>query len=83
MKSVEIDGGFSVYPNPVKELLYVKASGDISEFHIYNFVGQKIHSEKNTSKTPQLNVAHLPSGNYMLQLIYKNGNSSSVRFIKE
>ncbi|MBW8361346.1 MAG: T9SS type A sorting domain-containing protein [Kaistella sp.] len=83
VKSVEIDEGLSVYPNPVKDLLYVKSSGEISEFHVFNFVGQKIHSQKNTSKTPQLNVTNFPSGNYMLQLIYKNGNSSSVRFIKE
>lgn len=83
VKSVEIDSGLSVYPNPVKDILHIKAAGDVSEFRVFNLAGQKIHSKKNTSKTPQLDVSDLPTGNYLLQLIYKNGNATSVRFIRE
>jgi hypothetical protein len=83
VKSVEIDGGFSVYPNPVRDNLYVKSAKDIAEFHVFNMVGQKVYSEKNNSITPQLNISNLSKGNYMLQMIDKNGNASSVKFIKE
>lgn len=83
VKSVEIDGGLSVYPNPAKDYLYVKSAKDASEFHIFNMAGQKVYSEKNSLKNPQLNVSNLPKGNYILQIINKNGNAASVKFIKE
>lgn len=83
VKSVEIDGGLSVYPNPVKDDLYVKSARDVSEFHVFNMAGQKIYSQKNTSKTPQLTVSNLPKGVYILQMVDKDGNVKSTRFIKE
>lgn len=83
VKSVEIDGGTSVYPNPVKDQLYVKSANDIVELHVFNMVGQKIYSQKNSVKNPQLNVSALAKGNYILQMIDKNGNSTSTRFIKD
>lgn len=84
VKSVEIDGtNFSVYPNPAKDYLYVKSAKDASEFHIFNRVGQKIYSQKNNSKKPQLSVSNLPKGNYILQMIDKDGNARSAQFIKE
>jgi len=83
VKSVEIDGGLSVYPNPVKDDLYVKSAREVSEFHIFNMAGQKVYSQKNDSKTPQLTVSNLPKGVYVLQMIDKKGNVKSTRFIKE
>lgn len=83
VKSVEIGAELSVYPNPAKEFLYIKSAKDMSEFHIFNVSGQKVLSQKNSAKTPQLNVSGLPRGNYILQMIDKDGNSSSTKFIKE
>jgi len=83
VKSVEINGETSVYPNPVKDLLYVKSTNDLVELHIFNFVGQQVYSQKNVTKNPQLNVSGLAKGNYVLQMIDKNGNSSSTKFIKD
>lgn len=83
VKSVEIDGGLSVYPNPVQDYLFVKSAKDVAEFHIYNMVGQKIYSQKNISKTPQLDVSNMTKGNYILQIIDRNGNTSSTKFIKQ
>lgn len=83
VKSVEIDGDTSVYPNPVKDLLYVKSANDIVELNIFNMVGQKVNSQKNSVKNPQLNASGLAKGNYILQMIDKNGNSTSTRFTKD
>lgn len=83
VKSVEINGGASVYPNPAKDQLNVKSSNEIIELHIYNMVGQKILSQKNSVKNPQINISVLTTGNYILQTLDKNGNSTSTRFIKE
>lgn len=83
VKSVEIDGGASVYPNPAKDQLNVKSSNEIVELHIFNMAGQKVLSQKISEKNPQLNISMLTTGNYILQTIDKNGNSTSTRFIKE
>lgn len=83
VKSVTIDEGFSVYPNPVKDNLYVKAGKEITELHVFNSAGQKVLSQKNSTKTPQLNSSSLSKGTYILQMIDKEGNSTSTKFIKE
>ncbi|MBB4806276.1 hypothetical protein HNP38_001548 [Chryseobacterium defluvii] len=83
VKSVEIDLESSVYPNPAKEFLNIKSARSMAEFHIFNTSGRKIFSQKNNAETPQLNVSGLPKGNYILQMIDKDGNSQSVKFIKE
>jgi hypothetical protein len=83
VKSVEINGGASVYPNPAKDQLNVKSSNDIAELNIFNMAGQKVLSQKNSVKNPQLNISALTKGNYILQTIDKSGNSTSTRFIKE
>jgi len=83
VKSVEIDGGLSVYPNPVTDYLFVKSAKEVAEFNIFNMAGQKIFSQKNTRKTPQLDVSNIAKGNYILQIIDRNGNTSSTKFIKQ
>lgn len=83
VKSVTIDHEVSVFPNPVKDNLYIKSAKEITEFNVFNFAGQKILSQKNNTKTPQLNTSLLQKGAYILQMIDKEGNSTSTKFIKE
>lgn len=83
VKSVTIDDGFSVYPNPVKDNLFVKSTKEIVELNIFNLAGQKILSQKNNTKVPQLNTSSLSKGVYILQIIDKQGNSTSTKFVKE
>jgi len=83
VKSVTIDDGFSVYPNPVKNNLFVKSTKDIVEFNVFNFAGQKVLYQKNSTKIPQLNTSSLSKGVYILQMIDKEGNSTSTKFVKE
>ncbi|WP_083862138.1 T9SS type A sorting domain-containing protein [Flavobacterium sp. B17] len=83
VKSVEIDGSTTVYPNPVKDQLFVKSANDIVELNIFNLIGQKVYSQKNSLKNPQVDVSSLAKGNYILQTIDKTGSSTSTKFIKE
>lgn len=83
VKSVEINGEASVYPNPAKDQLNVKSPNEIVELHVFNMAGQKVLSQKSSGKNQQLNISVLTTGNYILQTIDKNGNSTSTRFIKE
>ncbi|MGD1320000.1 T9SS type A sorting domain-containing protein [Chryseobacterium sp. 2R14A] len=83
VKSVTIDDGFSVYPNPVKDYLYVKGDKEITEFNVFNAAGQKILSQKNNANVPKLGTFSLSKGVYFLQMIDKQGNSTSTKFVKE
>lgn len=83
VKSVEFDDSFSVYPNPAKDFVYIKSSRDVVEFNVFNMVGQKIYSQKNTSGTTHFNVSSFSKGNYILQMIDKDGNAKTTKFIKE
>ncbi|KQT16330.1 hypothetical protein ASG31_12495 [Chryseobacterium sp. Leaf404] len=83
VKSVTLDDGLSVYPNPVTDNLYVKSATEITELNIYNFAGQKLMTQKNSVPTPQLNVTSLPKGVYILQMLDKKGNITSTRFVKQ
>lgn len=83
VKSVTIDDGFSVYPNPVKDYLYVKGDKEITEINVFNTAGQKILSQKNKANVPKLGTSSLSKGIYFLQMIDKEGNSTSAKFVKE
>lgn len=83
VSSVEIDDEFSVYPNPVAEVMWVKTNKEIFEFNIFNNAGQKIKIQKNSEKTSGINVSDLPKGSYVLQIVYQNGDATSTRFIKK
>ena len=80
--SVKIGGNSTVYPNPVKDLLYIKSDKEFNSYSVYNMAGQLVTSEKKSGKTG-LNVAKLPVGQYVLKLTDKNGNTEISQFIKK
>jgi len=71
----------SIYPNPVKNILYIKGAGKIEKAEVYNMVGQKVISLN--SVQDQVDVASLSKGNYVLQIFVKGEVSQSYKFIKE
>ncbi|ROI00443.1 T9SS type A sorting domain-containing protein [Chryseobacterium daecheongense] len=70
----------SIYPNPVKDILYIKGTGKIEKAGIYNMVGQKIRSFDTVKD--QLDVSFLPKGNYILEFSVR-GKAQSLKFIKQ
>ena len=80
--SVKIGANSLIYPNPVKDILYVKSDKEFTSYSIYNMAGQVVSSEKISGK-PTLNVEKLPIGSYLLKLTDKNGNVENTQFIKK
>ena len=80
--SVQIGANSIIYPNPVKDMLYVKSDKEFISYSIYNMAGQIVSSEKISGK-PTLNVEKLPIGTYLLKLTDKNGNVENTQFIKK
>lgn len=72
---------FSVYPNPVKGDQLTVQSEEIGVISLYTINGKLIASE-NVNKTSQtFNVAELPNGIYLLELISKKGIRSTEKFV--
>ncbi|KMQ65469.1 secretion protein [Chryseobacterium angstadtii] len=72
---------FSIYPNPVKEVLYFKGSKKIEKVEIYNMAGQKVKTD--SVVVDRMDVSSLSKGNYILQIFVKGEISQSFKFIKE
>lgn len=86
LKQVDMDGGFTyskiavvvpegasdelmVSPNPSNDMLKISIKGTIQQVNLLNLNGQTVLS--NSSKT--IDIANLPDGMYLLQVITENG----------
>jgi hypothetical protein len=72
---------FSVYPNPVTDILTINNSGSQNEdatVKMFDNNGRLIYSHKLLGGTNTINTHHLPNGIYLLQL----NNGSEVQSIK-
>lgn len=65
--------GITMYPNPVKEILYLNLPYEISikGFEIYDSLGKKVST--NLLSNNQINVAELSSGVYLLKIKTDSG----------
>lgn len=71
----------SLYPNPASTTLYIETKEDILQVEIYSINGirQPIEFEKNSSS---IQIANLPTGLYLLRVLYNNGLTSFQYFNK-
>ena len=77
---IDSDNNFTIYPNPTSSILNIKTRRTIGNISIYDLSGRKIKT--NTSNENKVDVTNLPSGIYIIQLTFDNGNEDSLRFIK-
>lgn len=66
----------TVYPNPVKNALFVKGVNDIQSLELYNILGKQV---KKVTNSNTINVENLSKGVYLLNI--KNTNSSTTKKI--
>ena len=78
--SVKIGAAATIYPNPVKDMLFIKSGQEFSSYSVYNMAGQRVASDKMTGKS--INLSRLPVGSYVLKLTDKEGNTESTKFMK-
>ncbi len=69
-----------VYPNPVKDILHITKSENVSLVEVYNMAGQKVFSTTSVTKSG-LNLSALPAGSYVLQMVV-NGIKESTTLLK-
>ncbi|QRM89633.1 T9SS type A sorting domain-containing protein [Lacinutrix sp. WUR7] len=72
-----------VYPNPTNSLLHITLNNTSkTSATLYNILGKKVLQKEFESNTHFLNIAHLPTGIYILKLDTENG-SIAKRILKK
>jgi len=78
--SLNLNGIFAT-PNPVSDILYLKANETISEVVIYNTLGQIIKTYKINSVDESIDMSSYDNGVYLVEVITDNGQTTK-RIIK-
>jgi fumarate reductase subunit C len=75
---------FSVYPNPVNDILNIvtKNTIQLNAIAVYDMLGQIVIAVPNAQNISKVNVSKLPIGNYFLKMITDKG-TSSFKFTKK
>lgn len=83
--SKEEIGDVSIFPNPTQQMLHIKNTDNmISSFSVYNPLGKRVFAQNDMNNhTFQINVQDFDTGVYFLNLKFKNGNSTSKKFVVE
>lgn len=74
--------GFSFYPNPVANLMFVKAANPIQEVAIYDLLGRTILKVEPNQVSSTLELGELNTGAYLMKVSI-NGKNQIYRIIKE
>ena len=92
LDNIEVTGSLSIpeldkntltyYPNPVKDLLHLSFSNEISKVVVINLLGQKVKEFQLNSTNTSLNLSELPTGTYLLKVISDN-LTKTIKVIKE
>jgi hypothetical protein len=78
-----INGALRIYPNPVKDILYIDCGQAPPErLEIYDLTGTLRHVETRFIASSPLQVSHLAPGIYMVRITI-NGETSVHKFIKQ
>lgn len=72
---------FSVYPNPVKDMLNIKSSASVDNVTVYDILGKVVLQENPGKISPAINMSGLASGSYLVKVTIGN-SSKTVKVLK-
>lgn len=70
----------SVYPNPFKDQITISGNLPLQAVTIYDASGKIVKEIKGNTRT--ISLQQIPSGIYIMKLIMKNGNSKTIKTVK-
>lgn len=74
-------GSFSVYPNPVKDVLNISSKVAIDSITVYDILGKTVLTAQPDAISPSINMSNLTSGAYLVKVTVGN-TSKTVKVIK-
>ena len=79
ISDIDILDNFQIYPNPTRDVIYLKSSHSINSVSISDMLGQNIYNkQKNISS---INVSNLSPGLYILKAYFVDGSQRKRKFI--
>lgn len=73
---------FSYYPNPVKDMLNLKYSNEISGVEVYNLLGQRVLAKQVNATEATVDMSGIAEGNYIVRVT--SGNSvETIKIVKK
>ena len=73
----------SIYPNPAASVLNLQATQQIKSIQLFNLLGQNVLDTPVKSKTSILEVAQFNNGVYLAKVLFDNGATQILKFIKK
>ena len=76
------EASFRAYPNPVRDILNISYSKDISEVAVINMLGQVVISEQVSTTDAKVDMSGLPTGNYLVKVTV-DGTVKTIKVVKQ
>ena len=73
----------TLYPNPATSVVVLQASQEIATIQVLNLLGQRISSVTVNNTKSTINVSDLSAGTYIANVLFSNGNTQNLNFIKK
>ncbi len=79
-----LSGSSKLYPNPVRNRLYLEIDGSYESLQIFNLLGEQVYSLSDlTREKIEIETSDLINGIYFIQLHKSGANAETLRFIKQ
>ena len=72
---------FSVYPNPVQDVLNIQSAAVVDAIRVYDVLGKLVLQAQPDSVSPSIDMSALTSGAYMVQVTIGN-TTKTVKVVK-
>ena len=78
----DVFSGFTIYPNPVKNMLHLQATNSISSIGVYNLLGQQVAKSYPNNMNTEINMESLQSGFYLVEVTIGD-QKATYKIVKE
>lgn len=72
-----------MYPNPATSVMVLQASQEIASIQILNLLGKRVSFTSVNNTTSSIDVSGLTAGSYIATVLFSNGNTQNLNFIKK
>jgi len=76
------NASFKAYPNPVKNLLNLSYTENMSDITVFNLLGQQVLSKKVNATESQIDMSTLTSGTYLVK-VYVGNQVKTLKVVKQ
>ena len=73
---------FTMYPNPVKDILNVSYTNTITNVTVFNLLGQQVLTKSINANNGQLDMSNLATGSYLVKVM-SNNQVKTIKVIKQ